>query len=102
MNEGQRLIETEGSTEPAKHMYHYQQDHDEGDVEFKAIGFERSYMKRGVKEAIEIMRRKPNLNQDPGRKYIPPIFKEVLMKDQGPKQPASSPRGAMDRRPIQN
>jgi hypothetical protein len=81
MDQGEKLIETEGTTEPAKHMYHFQRDHSEGDIEFKAIGYERHWQKREIKEAIEVKRRDPNLNKllnKKDSKGVPPIYENVL------------------------
>jgi len=82
MDEGEKLIETEGTTEPSKHMYHYQTDHKEGDIEFKAIGYERHWQKREVKEAIEVRRRNPNLNKllnKKDSKGVPPIYERIFL-----------------------
>ena len=83
MAKGKKLIETEGTTEPAKHMYHFQTDHEEGDIEFKAIAYERHWQKREVKEAIEVKRRNPSLNKllvKRDSKGVSPIFDAVVSK----------------------
>ena len=82
MNEGEKLIETEGTSEPAKHAYEYQTDHKEGDMTIKAIAYERNYYSRGFRESVEIAKREPNLNRDAGRLPIYPILKDVLVKNE--------------------
>ena len=67
MNEGERIVMSEGSTEPAKHAYKYQTEHTEESMTIKAIGYEPNLRRRQVKEAIEIFKRKPQLNEDPGK-----------------------------------
>ena len=59
MDKGDKLILTEGSTEPAKHAYEAQAEHKEGSMVMRALCYEKDFWKRGVREAIEIHRRKP-------------------------------------------
>ena len=72
MNEGEKIITNAGSSEVAKYMM------DRGlqkeDMEIRFRGYERNWMKRGIKEAIEIRRRKPTINADQGRYYLPSIW----------------------------
>ena len=82
MNEGEKIVMTEGATEPAKHAYKYQTEHTEESMTIKAIGYEPNLRRRQVKEAIEIFKRKPQLNEDPGKAKIFPMFKDVVRKEQ--------------------
>ena len=79
---GEKIVMTEGSTEPAKHAYEYQTEHTEGSMIIKAIGYEPNLRKRHVKEAIEILKRKPQLNEDAGKAKIFPMFKDIVKKEQ--------------------
>ena len=58
MNAGPQFL-TEGSSEVSKHIALY--DHKEGDISMKAVGYSQNSKHRGIKEAIEIRRRKPIL-----------------------------------------
>ena len=54
-------------------------EHQEGDIEIKFLGFEPNWYKRTTKEKIAIKRIKPKLNEDEGR-YISPIFDSLPSK----------------------
>ena len=49
------------------------------DVTIRVIRTETDKYKRGVLEAIEIKRQKPDLNQDPGRHWLSPIYDNILL-----------------------
>ena len=49
------------------------------DVTIRVIRTETDKYKRGVLEAIEIKRQKPDLNQDPGRHWLSPIYNNILL-----------------------
>ena len=59
MNAGPQFL-TEGASEVSKHIALY--DHEEGDISMRAVGYSQNNKHRGIKEAIEIRRRKPILN----------------------------------------
>ena len=82
MDKGDKLILTEGSTEPAKHAYEAQAEHKEGSMVMRALCYEKDFWKRGVREAIEIHRRKPQLNQDLGRSNLFPMFRDLITKEE--------------------
>ena len=63
---------TEGTTEVSKHVINH--EHKEGDVTIKAVTYDENWLKRGIREAIEIKKRKPDLNLDEGRYYLPVIY----------------------------
>ena len=48
MNEGERIVMSEGTTEPAKHAYNYQTEHSEESMTIKAIGYEPNLRRRQV------------------------------------------------------
>ena len=56
-------------------------DHEEGDVEIKTIINDENWYSRGIREAIEIKRRKPDLNLDEGRYHIPVIYDKIINKE---------------------
>ena len=76
MNSGANIIMSEGNTEVSKHMARY--DHEKDDVTIKAVAFDTNWYTRGVREAIEIKKRKPTLNADNGRFHLNPIYDLVL------------------------
>ena len=53
LNEGRKLIINTGGSEVAEHMQ--QERHDKHDIEYAIIGKEDNWLKRGIKEAIEIL-----------------------------------------------
>ena len=77
MHSGSNIAITTGSTVVSEHMA--LNDHEEGDIDIKILGFESNWYKRTTKEAIAIKRIKPTLNEDEGR-YISPIFDPVPSK----------------------
>ena len=77
MHSGSNIAITTGSTVVSEHMA--LNDHEEGDIDIKILGFESNWYKRTTKEAIAIKRIKPTLNEDEGR-YISPIFYPVPSK----------------------
>ena len=76
MDTGKDIIMSEGNTEVSRHMAKY--NHDKEDVEIKAITYDTNWFTRGIREAIEIKRRKPTLNADEGRYYLNPIYDNIL------------------------
>ena len=86
MDQGERIIMTEGTTEPAKHAYEYQTEHTEHSMSIKAIGYEPNIRKRQIKEALEIYKRKPQLNEDAGKAKIFPMFRDIVKKEQDEKR----------------
>ena len=53
-------------------------EHGKDKMNVKIIGREENNWKRGIKEAIEIKRRKPTLNQDDGRYNLAAIYDIVI------------------------
>ena len=47
----------------------------------RVLDRESNWFKRGVKEAIHIRRRKPDLNLDKGRHHLPPCYNQLLSRD---------------------
>ena len=78
MNNGQKIM-TEGTTEVSKHVM--SQEHKEGDVIITALTYDENWWKRGIREAIEIKKRKPDLNLDEGRYYLPRIYDNLWKED---------------------
>ena len=84
MNAGPQFI-TEGSSEVSKHIALH--DHAVGDITMKAVGYSQNSKHRGIKEAIEIYRRKPVLNiqlaaqnQEQRRTtYLHPIYEKIIL-----------------------
>ncbi len=76
LNVGKRLIINTGGSEVAEHMQH--ENHEDTDIEYKIIGTESNWYKRGIREAIEIRRRKPSLNQDEGRYNLSQIWNKSI------------------------
>ena len=76
LHTGANLIWSEGNTEVSKHIAEF--DHEPQDVTIKAITYDNNWHRRGYKEALEIRRRHPNLNQDQGRTFIPHIYGRVI------------------------
>ena len=80
MNSGQKIM-TEGTTEVSKHVMN--QEHKEGDVVIEAVTYDENWWGRGIGEAIEIKKRKPDLNLDEGRYYLPTIYNNLWEGDNG-------------------
>ena len=78
MNNGQKIM-TEGTTEVSKHVMSH--EHKEGDIIIKAVTYDEIWLKRGIREAIEIKKRKPDLNLDEGRYYLPRIYDNLWKED---------------------
>ena len=75
MNRGEKIL-TEGTTIVSKHVA--EEDHEEGDITIKAVSYETNWRARGVKEAIEIRKKKTNMNQDEGRHYLSAIYNKLI------------------------
>ena len=56
--------------------------HREEDIEFKIIGRDENWYRRGFIEAINIKREKPELNMDDGRINIPHIYENLIIQDE--------------------
>ena len=72
LNEGKQQFLTEGSTEVSAHVA--QEAHRTDDMFYEIIDQDDDWTSRGYKEAIAIKMLKPDLNEDKGRCYIPPIY----------------------------
>ena len=81
LHTGKNIIMNEGNTEVSQHMAN--EDHDREDVNFRLLGKKVNWYERIIKEAIEIRRRGPSLNQDTGKFYIPNIFNPIIKKKEG-------------------
>ena len=77
LNSGTNIILSEGNTVVSKHMA--TQDHKEGDITFTAITFDENWYTRGIREAIEIKKTSPTLNEDQGRYYLSAIYDNILV-----------------------
>ena len=51
-------------------------------VTIKAIAKEDDWQKRGIIEAFEIVKKKPTLNKDFGRYYVPAIYLNLLQSNE--------------------
>ena len=76
MHTGQHIHITEGQTEVSKHVA--TSDHEEGDLEIVALGYEQNWYRRGIREAIEIKRHRPDLNVDEGRHHLSPLYERII------------------------
>ena len=98
MHSGSDIMITVGSTVVSEHMALH--DHQEGDVTFKLLDFERNWSKRTWKEKIAINKLRPSLNGNEGH-YISPIFDPVPSKycaDIGPRpDDVTASRASSDR-----
>lgn len=68
-----------GNTEVSKHLA--DEEHREEDIEFKIIGSDENWYRRGFIEAINI-KRKPELNLDDGRINILHIYEYLIIRDE--------------------
>ena len=68
---GGTLHTTEGTTVVAQHVTKV---HDRDNFESKIIARESSWYRRGIKEALAILKHKPKLNEDHGRHPISQIY----------------------------
>ena len=75
---GRRIIINTGGSEVAKHMQAY--EHKNEDIEYSILQTEGNWLKRGIKEAIEIRRKSPTLNADEGRYYLSKIWTKTVRK----------------------
>ena len=78
MNKGENII-TEGTTIVSKDVA--EENHETGDLTIKAVSFEKNWRARGIKEAIEIKKKKPSMNQDEGRYYLSAIYNRLVKED---------------------
>ena len=79
IDSGRNIIMTEGETMVSKHMA--LMDHEEGEVKIEAITYEENWFDRGVREAIEIKKKKPTLNEDEGRYHLSVIYDTIFGKE---------------------
>ena len=68
---GGTLHTTEGSTAVAQHVTKV---HDKDNIESKILTTESSWYRRGIKEALAILKHQPKLNEDHGRHPISQIY----------------------------
>ena len=76
LNEGKQQFITEGSTEVSAHVAH--EAHRPDDMFYEIVDQDDDWTNRGYKEAIAIKMLKPDLNEDEGRSYIPPIYNNLF------------------------
>ena len=57
----------------------------------KVLDREHQWLRRGIKEAIQIHLEKPDLNQDQGRYTLAPVSKSILSRD-----PRVNPQGSRE------
>ncbi len=76
LHTGKNIRLSEGNTVVSKHIATH--EHEENDVTIKAIGYDQNWYTRGIREAIEIRKRKPKLNEDGGRFHLNPIYDIIL------------------------
>ena len=74
MNSGRNIKITEGNTEVSQHIATL--EHDKDDIIMTAITYQHNKRKRKIQEAIEIKKRNPRLNKDPGY-FLPTIYDTV-------------------------
>ena len=55
-------------------------EHGKDDIEYRIIGSEPNWLKRGIKEAIEIKKNRPTLNDDEGRFHLSAIWTKPLRR----------------------
>ena len=68
---GGTLHTTEGNTAVAQHVTRV---HDKDNIESKILTTESSWYRRGIKEALAILKHQPKLNEDHGRHPISQIY----------------------------
>ena len=73
------MILTEGNTVVSKHMATH--DHQKNEVTVKAIAYDENWYTRGLREAIEIKKKRPTLNEDEGRYHLSPIYDTIFGND---------------------
>ena len=76
LNNGKKIIINPGASEVAKHLQ--SQDHKTEDIQYSIVGNEENWRRRGIREAIEIRRRKPTLNADDGRFHLSAIWNKTI------------------------
>ena len=76
LNEGKHQFLTEGSTVVSAHVAN--EAHRLEDMFFEIVDQDDDWLNRGYKEAIAIKNLKPDLNEDEGRCYIPPIYDQIF------------------------
>ena len=76
LNEGNLQFLTEGDTVLSAHVAH--EAHRLDDMFYEIVDQDDDWLNRGYKEAIAIRNLKPDLNEDAGRCYIPPIYNQVF------------------------
>ena len=81
LSTGSHLKLTEGTTEVSKHVAEKTNEGDPCRIKIDPITHESNWDRRLYKEAIEIKRRKPTLNEDLGKRKIPAIY-SLLPKEQ--------------------
>ena len=55
-------------------------DHEDNEIKYNIIGNESNWYKRGIRESIEIRKRKPTLNADEGRYHLSQIWTKILKR----------------------
>ena len=78
LHTGEEQTLSEGQTAMSSHMAKH--DHKEGEVRMEMLCVEKEWKKRGIREAIEIKRHKPTLNDDEGRYFLPAIYDTIEEK----------------------
>lgn len=73
---GANIHLTEGSTEVSKHVA--LQDHEQEDLAIKALAYDENWYTRGIREAMEIKKRRPEMNIDEGRYHLSVIYDNIL------------------------
>ena len=76
MHTGSEIHLNEGQTEVSKHVA--TEEHENGDVSIHTINHDDNWYSRGIREAINIKKRKPTLNADEGRFHLNPIYDVIL------------------------
>lgn len=80
MDKGENIIINPGNSEEAKHLQ--EKIHALYDVSIKTISNEENWTKRGIKEAVQIRKRKPSLNADLGRYNLSEIWTRLIQKEE--------------------
>ena len=77
MNRGEDVIINPGNSVVAQHLQEKTHcNHDQ--IEYNIITQEPNWLKRGIREAIEIRKREPNLNIDQGRYHLSELWTRIL------------------------